>query len=229
ASGALYDVAEPADPAVARVVIGEYDKMELALVRGPAGWALDWILLSEWPEERWFAPWPAPYPASLSVIPARLSPPRGAGASSHHAAATIRRPARRASRSRVARATARSAALSRLPSRRTGAMWWRMAWPSSASSQSSKRTYATPSRSTRSTTAPVGEGRPEPRSPMCAYRENTHPPAKRSAPPAGRLAARSVPPRRRGIISAKQPHFRGNPGLRSKYSTTRREGRIWRR
>src|SRR5262245_52981918 len=58
ASGALYDVAEPADPAVARVVIGTYDEMELALVRGPDGWALDWNLLPEWSEERACAPWP---------------------------------------------------------------------------------------------------------------------------------------------------------------------------
>ena len=75
ASGALYDVDEPADPTVERVAIGAYDEMELALVRSPDGWALDWSPLNQWPEDRVFAPWPDAYRAALSVIQARLSTP----------------------------------------------------------------------------------------------------------------------------------------------------------
>ena len=75
ASGVLYDIAEPADPAVDRVVIGVYDEMELALVRGPDGWALDWSALNEWPEERTYAPWPSALRAARATIQARLSTP----------------------------------------------------------------------------------------------------------------------------------------------------------
>jgi hypothetical protein len=75
ASGALYDVGEPADPAVERVVIGEYDGMELALVRGPDGWALDWNLLRVWPEDREYAAWPKALRAARATIQARLSTP----------------------------------------------------------------------------------------------------------------------------------------------------------
>ena len=75
ASGTLYDVAEPADPAVARVVIGAYDAMELALVRGPDGWALDWNLLPEWAEGRACAPWPEALRAARAMIQAWLSTP----------------------------------------------------------------------------------------------------------------------------------------------------------
>jgi hypothetical protein len=41
----LLDVAEPADPSVERVPIATFEGTEMALVRGPDGWALDWSLL----------------------------------------------------------------------------------------------------------------------------------------------------------------------------------------
>ena len=71
----LYNVAEPADPSVERVVIGAYDAMELALVRGPDGWALDGNPLGQCTEERAFAPWPAALRAARATIQARLSTP----------------------------------------------------------------------------------------------------------------------------------------------------------
>jgi hypothetical protein len=75
ASGALYDVAEPIDPSVERVAVGVYDEMEVALVRGPDGWALSWGLLNQWPEEREYAPWPAALRVARATIQARLSTP----------------------------------------------------------------------------------------------------------------------------------------------------------
>jgi hypothetical protein len=75
ASVTLYDVAEPADPTVERVAIGAYDAMEVALVRGPDGWALDWNLLPEWSDERAYASWPAALRSARATIQARLSTP----------------------------------------------------------------------------------------------------------------------------------------------------------
>jgi len=71
----LYDVAEPADPAVERVAIATYDEMELALVRGPDGWALEWSLFRQWPEERACAPWPEALRVARAIIQERLSTP----------------------------------------------------------------------------------------------------------------------------------------------------------
>jgi hypothetical protein len=75
ASGALYDVAEPNDAAVERVAIGDYDAMELALVRGPGGWALDWSLLRQWTEGRRYAPWPEALRVAYAIIQDWLSTP----------------------------------------------------------------------------------------------------------------------------------------------------------
>ena len=75
ASMTLYDVAEPSDRAVERVAIGEYDEMELALVRGPDGWALDGNPWGQWPEEREYAPWPEALRTARATIQARLATP----------------------------------------------------------------------------------------------------------------------------------------------------------
>jgi len=75
ASGALYDVAEPADPAVERVAIATYDALELALVRGPDGWALDGKPLGQWTEDKEYAPWPEALRVARATIQARLSAP----------------------------------------------------------------------------------------------------------------------------------------------------------
>src|SRR5262249_32147836 len=52
--GVLIDMAflDVAEPAVERVAIATYDGDPIRLVRGPDGWALDWSLLGQWPEER---------------------------------------------------------------------------------------------------------------------------------------------------------------------------------
>jgi hypothetical protein len=71
----LYDIAEPADPAVASVAIGGFEQTKIELVRGPDGWALDWNLLGQWPEERPFVPWPAALRAARATIQTRLSTP----------------------------------------------------------------------------------------------------------------------------------------------------------
>jgi hypothetical protein len=75
ASGALYDIAEPADPAVERVVIGVYDGTELALVRGPDGWALDGSPWGQWAEEREYTAWPDALRTARATIQAQLSTP----------------------------------------------------------------------------------------------------------------------------------------------------------
>jgi hypothetical protein len=69
----LYDVPEPADPTIERAAIGGYDQAEMALVRGPDGWALDWSLLHQWPKEREYAEGPAALRAARATIQARLS------------------------------------------------------------------------------------------------------------------------------------------------------------
>ena len=47
----LYDVPEP-DPGVETVPIATFEEAEIALQRGPDGWALEWGMLHQWAEER---------------------------------------------------------------------------------------------------------------------------------------------------------------------------------
>ena len=75
ASVTLCDVAEPADPAVARVVVGDHDEIELALVRGPGGGALDETPWGQSPEERDYAAWPDALRTARVTIQERLSTP----------------------------------------------------------------------------------------------------------------------------------------------------------
>jgi hypothetical protein len=70
----FYDVAEP-EPGIESVTIGTYEGTEIELQRGPDGWALDWSMLSQWPEEREYAPWPAALRTARARIQARLSTP----------------------------------------------------------------------------------------------------------------------------------------------------------
>jgi hypothetical protein len=70
----LYDVAEP-DPGVETVPIATFEETEIALRRGPGGWAAAWSLLRQWPEEREYAAWPAARRAARATIQARLSTP----------------------------------------------------------------------------------------------------------------------------------------------------------
>ena len=70
---AFPDVAEP-DPGVESVTIGTFEETEIALQRGPGGWAVEWNLLEPW-RERAYAPWPAALRAGRAVVQERLATP----------------------------------------------------------------------------------------------------------------------------------------------------------
>src|SRR5262249_31051709 len=69
----FYDAAEP-DPGVESVTIGTHDGTEIALQRGPDGWALERALLVPW-RERAYAPWPEALRAGRARIQERLATP----------------------------------------------------------------------------------------------------------------------------------------------------------